>query len=160
MGVMWPVITILVPFVWAVWSATRLHASRGVKALAFFNVLFLWHVVVQAVWYFIKHFFFADKLARSLGWPVGSPFQIQLSFASLGLALAGILTAFTQCPTPARWALSIAWTTFSVGSTYVRLKDVMRHSNTRISTLMPPLCSLASVVALLGSLSMVDHAGC
>jgi hypothetical protein len=43
---------------------------------------------------FIGHVFKSDKIARSIGWATGSPFQKELGFAELGYALAGFFCIF------------------------------------------------------------------
>lgn len=43
---------------------------------------------------FIGHVFQSDRVAESIGWAKGSPFQKELGFAELGYALAGLLCIF------------------------------------------------------------------
>lgn len=40
---------------------------------------------------FIGHVFYSDKIADFIGWPKGNPFQKELGFAELGLAVAGFM---------------------------------------------------------------------
>lgn len=40
------------------------------------------------IWSFVGHTFLADEVAQSIGWEINSPFQIELAFYHLGLALA------------------------------------------------------------------------
>lgn len=43
---------------------------------------------------FIGHVFKSDRVAESIGWAKGSPFQKELGFAELGYALAGFMCIF------------------------------------------------------------------
>lgn len=43
---------------------------------------------------FIGHVFQSDRVAKSIGWQPGSPFQKELGYAELGFALAGFLCMF------------------------------------------------------------------
>jgi hypothetical protein len=43
---------------------------------------------------FIGHVFKSDKVARSIGWQPGSPFQKELGFAEAGYALAAVFCVF------------------------------------------------------------------
>ena len=40
------------------------------------------------IWSFVGHTFLANSVAQSIGWETNSPFQIELAFYHLGLALA------------------------------------------------------------------------
>ena len=40
---------------------------------------------------FVMHFFFADMVANSIGWPPGSPFQKEVAGANLAVGLLGFL---------------------------------------------------------------------
>jgi len=37
------------------------------------------------------HIFYADQVAKDIGWPAGSPFQFEVGAANLGIGIAGIL---------------------------------------------------------------------
>ena len=45
----------------------------------------------QGITNFIGHAFFADSIANSIGWPAGSPFQLEIAGANLGIGLIGYL---------------------------------------------------------------------
>jgi hypothetical protein len=38
---------------------------------------------------FVVHYFFADEVARSIGWATGSPFQTEMAFANLAVGVLG-----------------------------------------------------------------------
>ena len=41
---------------------------------------------------FVKHTFFADEVAASIGWAAGSPFQLEVGFANLAIGVLGAAT--------------------------------------------------------------------
>lgn len=45
---------------------------------------------------FVMHFFFSDLMARSIGWPAGNPFQIEVAFFNLAVGILGALTFFRR----------------------------------------------------------------
>ncbi len=53
---------------------------------------------------FVMHNFFADEMARSIGWPVGNPFQIEVAFFNLAVGILGALTFF-------RWGFGLPFIT-------------------------------------------------
>ena len=75
----------------------------------------------------IPHIVFSDQVAEFIGWAPGSPFQIELGFVSLGLALVGILCIWIR-----GWfwlAPVIAQTVFLWGAAYVHIQDIIVHDN-------------------------------
>ena len=40
---------------------------------------------------FVMHFFFADMVASSIGWPIGNPFEKEVAGANLAVGLPGFL---------------------------------------------------------------------
>ncbi len=75
---------------------------------------------------FVMHFFFADMLAESIGWPAGNPFQTEVAFANLALGVVGALCFFRRD----FWLpVIIAGTIFSVGAGITHLMDIAHSGN-------------------------------
>jgi hypothetical protein len=69
------------------------HSFRAVCS----NLLFYQMTVtvfLAGITGFIGHVFKSDRVAASIGWAPGSPFQKELGFAELGYAVAGFLCIF------------------------------------------------------------------
>lgn len=66
------------------------------------------------IWAFIGHIFFADQVAQSIGWPSGNPFQQEVAFANLAIAVLGILSV--RITGTFRVAALIAYAIFMVGA--------------------------------------------
>ena len=50
---------------------------------------------------FFGHMFISDSVAESIGWPTGSPFQLEVGFANLAIGILGIVASLPS--------LSSAW---------------------------------------------------
>lgn len=94
------------------------------------------------------HLFLSDLVAEGIGWPAGSPFQLEMGFANLtigvlGLAAIGRRDGF-------RTAAVVATTIIGVGATFVHLQDIAAHGNLspgntiqNISNLLDPVLLIA-----------------
>jgi len=72
---------------------SRRGCERSVSE-AFLSFYCLITIGISFLYNFVMHVFFADMVARFIGWQ-NSPFQYEVGFASLGFAVVGIL-AFRQ----------------------------------------------------------------
>ena len=75
----------------------------------------------------LPHILTPDPIAELIGWDPGSPFQVELGFASLGSALVGILCIWFR-----GWfwlAPIVARSVFLLGAAYVHLEDIRVHGN-------------------------------
>ncbi len=76
---------------------------------------------------FFGHYFFSDTVAESIGWPPGSPFQLEMAFANLALGILGLIAAGRR--DGFREATVIAVTVLGVGASVVHLQDVLATGN-------------------------------
>lgn len=75
---------------------------------------------------FVMHYFFADEMARSVGWPAGNPFQIEVAFFNLAVGLLGALTFFRRD----FWLpFIIVSTVMGWGAGTVHLSDMIENGN-------------------------------
>ncbi len=75
----------------------------------------------------IPHIVVPDQIAGFIGWEPGSPFQVELGFASLGTSLLGILCIWIR-----GWfwlAPVVARSVFLLGAAYVHIIDVIEREN-------------------------------
>ena len=75
----------------------------------------------------IPHIIFPDQIAGFIGWEPGSPFQLELGFASLGTSILGILCIWLR-----GWfwlAPIISRSVFLLGAGYVHIADALEHGN-------------------------------
>jgi hypothetical protein len=75
---------------------------------------------------FGMHYFFADEMARSIGWPVGNPFQIEVAFSNLAIGILGALTFFRRD----FWLpFIIVSSVMGLGAGFVHLTDLIERGN-------------------------------
>jgi hypothetical protein len=101
--------------------------SRDRKLEVVLIYLFALSVAGSGIGNFFAHFFLSDLVAESIGWPDGSPFQLEIAFANLAMGLMGILSVSRR--DGAREATVLAVTTFSLGATVVHLMDIAATGN-------------------------------
>lgn len=76
---------------------------------------------------FIGHVFYPNQVARMIGWPLGSPFQLEVGFHDGAWALLGFLCLYFRGNF---WtATAIGWSFFMLGATYGHIKQTIVHGN-------------------------------
>ena len=115
--------------------------SRERKLEVVLIYLFALSVAGSGIGNFFAHFFLSDMVAESIGWPAGSPFQLEIAFANLAMGLMGILSVSRR--DGAREATVLAVTTFSLGATVVHLMDIAATGN------LAPGNSLQNIINIL-----------
>jgi hypothetical protein len=75
---------------------------------------------------FIMHYFFADEMARSIGWPAGNPFQTEVAFFNLAVGILGVLT-FSRKDFWLPYIIVSA--VMGWGAGFVHLMDIFEHGN-------------------------------
>src|SRR5258705_6184631 len=92
-------------------------------AEAFLRWLLVVCVGVASVLTFIGDAFFADKMAASLGWPAGNPFQTLAAVANLSIGVLGILCYWKRGDF---WlATVIAFSLWWPGAAFANIKDIL-----------------------------------
>jgi len=91
----------------------------------------LWLLVVcvgiASVLTFIADAFFADRMAASLGWPAGNPFQSLVAVANLSIGVLGILCYWKR---ENFWvATVIAFAVWWLGAAAVHIRDMVVSGN-------------------------------
>jgi hypothetical protein len=75
----------------------------------------------------LGHFFASDAVAEAIGWPTGSPFQLEMGFANLAM---GVLAAIAVSRRDGlREATVIGGAILSVGAFVVHMIDLIGHGN-------------------------------
>ncbi len=72
------------------------------------------------------HIIYADEVARGIGWPLDSGFQMELAFASIGIGLIGALGFWNK----SFWLpFIIAKTTFMWGAALTHILHIVEYGN-------------------------------
>lgn len=136
------------------------HARTPARRIELF-VIYLLSVSVGAAGLggAFGHWFLADLVATSIGWPTGSPFQAEMGFANLALGVLGIMAAGQRGGF--RLATVVAVSIIGAGATLVHLQDIAMHGNLapgntiqNISNLLDPVL----LIALLWRASQLNDA--
>ena len=109
-------------------AATHLYVGRGrintggrvVEVVLLHQLCVHWGFGAALI--AIPHILTPDVIAESIGWAPGSPFQLELGFASLGTAILGILCIWLR-----GWfwlAPVISRSVFLLGAAGVHIRDI------------------------------------
>jgi hypothetical protein len=95
------------------------------------QTLLLWLLVmcvgVASILTFIADAFFADRMAASLGWPTGSPFQSLVAVANLSIGVLGITCYWKR---DNFWvATVVAFSVWWPGAAAVHIRDIVVSAN-------------------------------
>ena len=87
----------------------------------------LWLVGVQGFVFASGHLFFADRVADSIGWPRGNPFQLEVGLANLSL---GVLGVFASSFDRDWWlATVVAFSVFYIGAAIGHVREAVTQHN-------------------------------
>jgi hypothetical protein len=87
----------------------------------------LWLVGVQGFVFASGHLFFADRVADSIGWPRGNPFQYEVGLANLAW---GVLGAFAAGHDRDWWlATLVAFAVFYFGAAIGHVREAVNERN-------------------------------
>lgn len=75
---------------------------------------------------FYMHTVEADRLAESIGWPAGNPFQTEVAVANLAIGIIGFLVFFRR---DFMLPYVIAASIFGIGAGVTHIIDIMQHAN-------------------------------
>lgn len=73
------------------------------------------------------HLILSDLVAEGIGWPAGSPFQLEMGYTNLALGILGLIAVGRR--DGFRTATIIATTVIGGGATVVHLMDIAFHGN-------------------------------
>ena len=94
------------------------------------------------------HLFLSDLIAEGVGWPTGSPFQLEMGFANLLVGVLGIMAISRR--DGFRTAAILATTILGVGATIVHLMDIAATGNLSPGNTIQNLGNLLDPVLLIG----------
>lgn len=105
----------------------KLHDRTEVLRTLLLHLLVL-GIGVSSWWGFVGHYFMSDSVATSVGWNVGSPFQLELAFYHLGFGIVGLMCLWFRADF---WtAVLIPVCVFALGAASVHIAEYVKHRNT------------------------------
>jgi hypothetical protein len=124
--------------------------SRERKLEVFLIFLFALGVAGSGIGGFFGHIFLSDLVADAVGWPIGSPFQLEMGFANLALGVLGIIAVGRR--DGFREATVIAVTIIGFGATIVHLIDIFETGNLAPGNTIQNFANLLRPILLIGIL--------
>ncbi len=94
------------------------------------------------------HLFLSDLVAEGVGWPVGSPFQLEMGFANLLVGVLGLMAISRR--DGFRTATILATTILGLGATSVHLLDIASTGNLAPGNTLQNLGNLLDPALLIG----------
>ena len=84
--------------------------------------MLIFNVGVGCIFAFAGHVFAPDLIATRIGWPAGSPFQLEVAAANLAIGTLGFLSL--RFHRDFRLAAAIAFALFLFGSALVHIREI------------------------------------
>ena len=100
---------------------------------------------------FFGHVFISDPVAKSIGWPTGNPFQLEVGVANLAVGILGVVAMGRR--DGFREATVIAATVLGVGATVVHAMDVIASGNLAPGNTIQNVSNLLRPALLIGFLA-------
>ncbi|MCP4428945.1 MAG: hypothetical protein GY803_31050 [Chloroflexi bacterium] len=94
------------------------------------------------------HLFLSDLVAEGVGWPTGSPFQLEMGFANLLIGVLGLMAIGRR--DGFRTAAILATTILGLGATAVHLMDIAATGNLSPGNTIQNLGNLLDPILLIG----------
>jgi hypothetical protein len=130
--------------------------SRERRLEIFLLYLFGVGVAGSGIGGFFGHYFISDVVARSIGWPEGNPFQLEVGFANLAIGILGALAMGRR--DGFREATVIAVTVLGVGATVVHVMDIIQTGNLAPGNTLQNVSNLLKPALLICFLAAIRHA--
>lgn len=94
------------------------------------------------------HLFLSDLVAEGIGWPAGSPFQLEMGYANLLIGVLGLMSIGRR--DGFRTAAIIATAILGFGATLVHLQDIIAHGNLAPGNTIQNVSNLLDPILLIG----------
>jgi 4-amino-4-deoxy-L-arabinose transferase-like glycosyltransferase len=128
----------------------RTASTRERRLEVFLIFLFALGVAGSGIGGFFGHLFLSDQVAESIGWSIGSPFQLEMGFANLALGVLGIIAVSRR--DGFREATVIAVAIIGVGATVVHIMDIIQTGNLAPGNTIQNVSNLLRPALLIGIL--------
>ena len=125
-------------------------STRERRLEVFLIFLFALGVAGSGIGGFFGHLFLSDQVAESIGWPNGSPFQLEMGFANLAVGMLGIIAVSRR--DGFREATVIAVAIIGVGATIVHIMDIIQTGNLAPGNTIQNISNLLKPTLLIGFL--------
>lgn len=122
--------------------------SRERRYEVFLIFLFALGVAGSGIGGFFGHLFLSDQVAEAVGWPTGSPFQLEMGYANLVLGVLGMIAVGRR--DGFREATVIAVSILGFGATIVHIIDILETGNLAPGNTIQNFANLVRPILLIG----------
>lgn len=130
--------------------------TRQRKIETFLIFLFGLGVAGSGIGGFFGHLFLSDQVAEGVGWPTGSPFQLEMGFANLILGVLGVIAVGRR--DGFREATVIAVTVLGFGASIVHFIDILETGNLAAGNTIQNFANLVRPILLIAFLTAARRA--
>lgn len=106
-------------------------------------------IIITTVMYMyaVGHIIMADRVAKSIGWTTGSPFQKEVAFANLSIAVGATYVTHNDLSIDAHKSIVLTFIAWLAGTLLVHIVDMFQHNNYNFNNLVgAPLFSVMAIV--------------
>lgn len=126
----------IIPGIALVAALAHIFFDKGKKDLGRITEIILQYLIPLTVGLggllaFYGHAFMADKIALSIGWPAGNPFQFEVAVTNLSFGILGILCIWFR---KGFWlATGIGVSVFYFGAAFIHIKEILVKGNMAVN---------------------------
>jgi hypothetical protein len=121
--------------------------SRKAKTEKYLKLYINWVITGAGFAYGFGHLFMGDKVAKSIGWDSGSPFQKEIGFANLSFAIMALYIDNNNLSIDAYKACALGYLAFLSGCLLVHILEIIKYGNYSFNNIIAaPLFSIMNII--------------
>lgn len=143
----WPILTLILALI----LIYRRPKTKNMIIESLLLALLVVMVGLSSIWAFMGHAFMGAMIAAYIGWPAGSPFQLEVAVANLSYGILGLLCLKFRDDF---WtATIIGFAVFYLGAAYIHIQDMFRGNYAPGNVGAPLYFDIILPILLLGLLA-------
>ncbi|MDI3483465.1 MAG: hypothetical protein PWQ74_52 [Methanobacteriaceae archaeon] len=143
----WPILTLILALI----LIYRKPKTKNMIIESLLLALLVVMVGLSSIWAFMGHAFMSARIAAYIGWPAGSPFQLEVAVANLSYGILGLLCLKFRDDF---WtATIIGFAVFYLGAAYIHIQDMFRGNYAPGNVGAPLYFDIILPILLLGLLA-------
>ncbi|BAW30922.1 MAG: hypothetical protein H5T40_02690 [Methanobacteriales archaeon] len=143
----WPILTLILALI----LIYRKPRTKNYIIESLLLALLMVMVGLSSIWAFMGHAFMGGQIAAYIGWPAGSPFQLEVAVANLSYGILGLLCLKFRDDF---WTATIVgFSVFYLGAAYIHIQDMFRGNYAPGNVGAPLYFDIILPILLLGLLA-------
>lgn len=143
----WPILTLILALI----LIYRKPRTKNYIIESLLLALLMVMVGLSSIWAFMGHAFMGGRIAAYIGWPAGSPFQLEVAVANLSYGILGLLCLKFRDDF---WTATIVgFSVFYLGAAYIHIQDMFRGNYAPGNVGAPLYFDIILPILLLGLLA-------